>query len=123
MRRIVYLTLIAVGLVYSCGTKNRHETIGGGYGIGGVIDSNRVGEWKFFFENDGLEAEGSFEDDLEEGKWMFYHVNGRLKQESYWHKGCLDGAYQTFYRNGSKQVIGEFTENKRSGLWTYFSQD
>ena len=106
MKRYILISLCACFLFISCQDKNRHEIIGGGYGIGEVIDKKREGDWTFYSPEGHKIAKGIFKNDLEEGIWTYWFDHGVIEQVAEWKNGELNGKFKDYYKNGQLKNKG-----------------
>ena len=82
-------------------------------------NGRRVGEWKFYFPNGDLEQIGSFNNNGEhEGEWIWYHSNGAIHVVQTYEKGLLEGRFREFADDGKTIVAeGDYVEGERHGNW------
>ena len=83
----------------------------------GVVgtDGKRRGEYKEFFADSSLRAEGLFIDGLHSGEWKFYYQNGKLQEVGSYKEGEPDGVWIWYYDNGQKQIEEQFYKGQHNG--------
>nr|NQU90720.1 hypothetical protein [Bacteroidota bacterium] len=116
----------------------------------GIIkdDGLKNGEWKDYFNDGSLKAEGAYTEGVKIGKWNYYHANSRLEQtgkydndgkltgkwvwyypsgnilrEEYYIDGLADGLMTEFTEEGEVIAEGEFIEGMEEGPWIYVNGD
>ena len=55
-----------------------------------------------------------------EGQWFSFYPDGTPWSQSVYIKGMLNGPTVTFHENGKRNYLGEYTDGKRSGKWTFW---
>jgi len=83
----------------------------------GVVgtDGKRRGEYKEFFPDSTLRAEGLFIDGLRSGEWKFYYQNGKIQEIGTYKEGDPDGLWIWYYDNGQKQIEEQFYKGQPNG--------
>lgn len=87
-----------------------------GEGIVG-IDGKRRGDYKEFYPDSTLRAEGLFIDGLRSGEWKFYYHNGKLQEIGSFNAGDPDGIWIWYYDNGEKQIEEQFYKGQPNGSY------
>ena len=107
-------------------------------------DGVRDGEWKLYFANGELKAEGKYTNGVKTGRWTYYHKNGNVEQTGVYDKqgrpkgdwmwyyassellreeayldGMLDGLTTEYNEDGTIIAEGEFIEGEEEGPWIY----
>lgn len=57
---------------------------------------------------------------------IYYEEYGDPKLQAEFTRGIGDyyyGSYKAFYRNGNKKASGNFIENQKEGIWSYYNED
>ena len=67
-----------------------------GEGIVGT-DGKRRGEYKEFYSDSTLRAEGLFIDGERSGEWKFYYQNGQIQEVGSYNEGQPDGFWNLYY--------------------------
>jgi antitoxin component YwqK of YwqJK toxin-antitoxin module len=82
----------------------------------------RDGDWKEYFNDGHLRAEGKYNKDIKEGPWKFYHPNGSVEQEGAYYKGKPEGEWRWYYPDG--QLLREelYYNGKLDGLMTEYNE-
>jgi antitoxin component YwqK of YwqJK toxin-antitoxin module len=138
------------------GVRRDYDTIGNitdsflfedGIVIGeGIIDEHmkRHGQWKDYYKDGLLRAEGRYNDGKKVGKWIYYHNNGNIEQEGYYNEngdyqdiwiwyystgellreetfinGFENGIFFEYSEEGNILVQGNYNYGLEDGLWTY----
>jgi uncharacterized protein len=87
-------------------------------------DGVRHGDWKEFYANGTLKAEGKYENGVRVGDWKFYHDNGRLEQTGrYSTKGEYAGEWLWYYPSGNLRREESFLNGLSDGLMTEYDDD
>ena len=83
----------------------------------GVVDTDgkRRGEYKEFYPDSTLRAEGLFIGGERSGAWKFYYHNGQLQEIGSYIEGQPDGAWTWYYDNGQKQIEEQFFKGQPNG--------
>ena len=53
----------------------------------------------------------------------YYNSCSQKKFEELYQNGDKDGDYVSWYKNGAIKVAGQFSKNKRVGLWKWFKKN
>ncbi len=90
----------------------------------GIIDEegNRQGDWKDFFLDGNLKAEGKYSDSKRTGNWKFYFENGKVEQTGNFRNGKYTGNWNWYYPDGSKWREEEYVNGRLEGLYTEFDE-
>ena len=79
------------------------------------------GSFISYYQNGGVESEGSYKDHQRKGFWKFYHENGQIKEKGNYRYGKLRGYFQSYYKNGQLKSEGNFIDiAEQAGLWKYY---
>ncbi|MDL2241202.1 hypothetical protein LJC69_06205, partial [Bacteroidales bacterium OttesenSCG-928-K22] len=138
------------------GVRREYDSIGNitesfvfseGFLVGeGLIDEQmkRHGDWKDFYKDGTLRAEGKYSDGNKIGKWIYYHNNGNIEQEGYYNNkgeyndvwiwyyptgellreenfinGLENGSIFEYSEEGNIIVQGNYNYGNEEGLWRY----
>lgn len=82
---------------------------------------NGVGNYKEFYPNSGLKAEGLYVDGKSEGVWTYYHLNGKPQAKGRYVDGVRSGRWEYFDETGSLSAAGSFKDGLRQGRWEFFN--
>ena len=83
-------------------------------------NSNRTGQWKFYFPNKTIEVKGSYDSKGRmDGEWNWYYANGEVMRTENYANGTLDGDYREYDENGNTLTEGSFEEGTEEGHWIY----
>ena len=85
----------------------------------GVVDTDgkRRGEYKEFYPDSTLRAEGLFVGGLRSGEWKFYYQNGKVQEVGSYKEGEPDGVWIWYYDNGQKQIEEQFYKGQPNGAY------
>lgn len=78
------------------------------------------GDYKSYYGNGKLSAEGNYKSNQIQGEYKQYHENGKLKSTGTYNNGRLNGAYTEFYANGEKESYGEYKDDNPIGKLIYY---
>ena len=83
----------------------------------GVVgtDGKRRGDYKEFYSDSTLRAEGIFIDGLRSGEWKYYYHNGKVQEVGSYNEGEPDGLWVWYYDNGQKQIEEQFYKGQHNG--------
>lgn len=88
-------------------------------------DSNglRQGRWQKLQSNGKPLYDGYFKDGNPVGEWKRFHVGGQLKAKIMYRSDSDSADVQLFDEWGKKLAEGIYLNEKKSGLWIYFSEN
>lgn len=87
-------------------------------------DGVKEGEWKHFFKDGFLRAEGKYNDGKKVGKWVYYHPNGKIEQTgNYDQQGRLQGRWVWYYPSGEILREENYIDGLADGLMTEYRED
>lgn len=87
-------------------------------------DGVRNGDWKEYYTDGALKAEGKYDNGLKVGEWKYYHTNGKLEQTgNYNAKGQLTGDWFWYYPSGNIRREETFINGRSDGLMTEFDDE
>ncbi|WP_370391095.1 hypothetical protein [uncultured Winogradskyella sp.] len=101
------------------------------------------GNWKYYYQNGQVYAEGSYENGFKQGNWTYYYPNGNKWMVCHFYGGCKrweeetgpnvtttyernfrSGPFELYYENGKLKEKGEYTnEEEKTGVWKYYNED
>lgn len=82
----------------------------------------RQGLWQKKQDNGKLMYEGNFKDGKPVGQWKRFHPGGQVKAIIVYRADSDSADAQLFDEWGKKVAEGIYLNEKKSGLWTYFSE-
>ena len=83
-------------------------------------NSNRTGQWKFYFPNKAIEVTGSYDKKGRmDGEWKWYYANGEVMRTEEYANGSLDGDYREYDEHGNTLTEGRFEEGSEEGHWIF----
>ncbi len=81
------------------------------------------GEWKEYYNDGQIKAEGKYDHDAKIEEWKFYHKNGKTEQiGSYTKEGKLTGIWKWYYSSGLLLREESFYEDKPDGVLTEYDE-
>ena len=91
----------------------------------GIIDKEgkRDGDWKDYFRDGNLRAEGKYVDNLREGKWIFYFPVGSVEQVGNYRNGLENGEWIRYHDNGNIYIEESYFNGKEDGLYTEYDEE
>jgi antitoxin component YwqK of YwqJK toxin-antitoxin module len=81
------------------------------------VDGERSGEWKFYYPNGQLQEIGSYEKEQPNGPWVWYYDNGQKQIEEQFYKGQPNGLYKEYDSKGIIIVTGTYFDGMKNGKW------
>ena len=85
---------------------------------GVFIDGLRSGEWKFFYQNGKIQEVGTYKEGDPDGVWTWYYDNGQKQIEEQFYKGQPNGPYKEYDSKGNLIVSGTYFDGMKNGKWT-----
>ncbi|PCJ85989.1 MAG: hypothetical protein COA57_06890 [Flavobacteriales bacterium] len=112
----------------------------------GILNKQSVkqGDWKEYYLDGQLRAEGKYDNGLRIGRWVFYHSNGKVEQEGVFisgerpirlwkwyypsghllreenfHMGMEEGQLIEYSDSGKVITKGEYLGGEKEGIWFY----
>jgi len=69
----------------------------------GMIDSlgRRIGDWKLFYQDGKVRAQGKYVAGLREGSWIYFYPNGKQEQTGVYKMDWPTGMWKWYYASGS----------------------
>lgn len=91
----------------------------------GVTDAlgNRIGHWKLWYPEGGLQAEGPYVDGVREGEWTFYYPDGSVAQRGSYREGAFHGTWVWYYPDGKTHREEVYRFGKEDGMCKEFSPE
>jgi antitoxin component YwqK of YwqJK toxin-antitoxin module len=83
----------------------------------GMIDSlgRRIGEWKLFYPDGKVRAQGKYAYGLREGNWTYFFTNGKTEQSGVYKTDWPTGAWKWYYFNGQLHREEMYRNGKEDG--------
>lgn len=85
---------------------------------GVFIDGLRSGEWKYYYHNGKVQEVGSYKEGEPDGLWVWYYDNGQKQIEEQFYKGQHNGPYKEYDAKGNVIVSGTYFDGMKNGKWT-----
>ena len=82
------------------------------------IDGLRSGEWKFYYHDGKVQEVGTYKEGNPDGVWVWYHENGQKQIEEQFYKGQPNGPYKEYDAKGNLIVSGTYFDGMKNGKWT-----
>jgi antitoxin component YwqK of YwqJK toxin-antitoxin module len=83
----------------------------------------RHGDWKCWYSNGRLQAEGTFQYDREMGEFSWWHAHGQQAVKGSYVDGQPDGVWTWWHANGQKAAEGHFRSGQHVGVWQRWAED
>jgi len=81
----------------------------------------KQGKWIKTYQNGNTRYEGQFRNDKPYGTFTFYYEAGAVKAVNRFSDDGLIAEAQTFHPNGKLMAEGNYLNQKKHGLWKYYS--
>jgi antitoxin component YwqK of YwqJK toxin-antitoxin module len=83
----------------------------------GMIDSlgRRIGEWKLFYQDGKVRAQGKYVAGLREGNWMYFYQDGKQEQTGVYKMDWPTGMWKWYYPNGMLHREEMYRNGKEDG--------
>lgn len=89
---------------------------------GKYVNSNPVGQWKYYFTDKTVEIIGSFDQKgRKTGDWLWFYANGDTMISAHYEAGELDGEYVEYDEQGRVVSKGNYLEGTEDGQWIYYN--
>lgn len=93
-------------------------------GRGVYKEGNRTGDWEFFYASGKLEQKGRYDKKGRmQGVWKWFYESGKLWREENYLNGKREGQLTDYDEEGKIILQGNFSDNRKEGLWNYESPD
>lgn len=84
---------------------------------GEYLNGEKTGEWRYYYQNGQLEEKGMFKEGKQDGIWIWYYDNGKIQIEEMFFKGIANGAYKEYDTEGKLIVSGTYFDGMKAGKW------
>ena len=84
---------------------------------------NDKGQYKEFYNNGKIKAEGININGQSDSTWVFYHENGKIKAIGDYRSGKHVGRWIYYHANEVKSAEGNYTEGQKEGKWIYYHEN
>lgn len=74
-----------------------------------MVNDQKNGFWKYWFESGKPMMEGNFKNDLEEGEWKSWYNNGFIQDIGNYQQGKMSGHWTGNHPNGVKSYEGQWS--------------
>lgn len=86
--------------------------------IGNYVNGVKVGEWKYYHQNDTLEQIGSYDKNgYSTGKWFWYFDNGKIRRIENFFEGVYEGEMIEYDSKGFVIHQGKYVDGVQEGFW------
>ncbi len=90
------------------------------------MSGSKMGLWTYYFENGKTQAVGSYTLDHMEGMWTWFYPSGKkFKQQEFTFNLFIDpnadGPYVQWTEEGTMLIKGQFSNNRKIGLWEFWN--
>ena len=86
------------------------------------LNDKLEGTRKVFYTNGILGEEIPYKNGLKEGIGKKYNKDGKLIEEMVFVGGQMEGSYKVYDEFGSLVISGNFKNDKKKGIWSYFEK-
>lgn len=88
----------------------------------GMIDSlgRRIGDWKLFYTDGKIRAQGKYVAGLREGNWTYFFTNGKQEQTGQYKMDWPTGMWKWYYNNGALHREEMYRNGKEDGTSTEY---
>ena len=86
------------------------------------LNDKLEGTRKVFYTNGILGEEIPYKNGLKEGIGKKYNKDGKLIEEMAFVGGQMEGSYKVYDEFGSLVISGNFKNDKKKGIWSYFEK-
>jgi uncharacterized protein len=90
---------------------------------GNYKNNKKEGSWKYLFKNGSIEQQGAYSNGKYSGIWKWYYPTGELWKEEEFFNGLEEGFYYEYDLEGKVLVEGEYLEGEKEGKWKTFIND
>lgn len=82
------------------------------------VEGQRSGEWKFYYNNGQIQEIGCYKEGQPDGVWIWYYDNGQKQIEEQFFNGTSNGSYKEYDSKGNIIVTGTYFDGMKNGKWT-----
>ena len=82
------------------------------------VEGQRSGEWKFYYNNGQIQEIGSYNEGQPDGTWIWYYDNGQKQIEEQFFNGTSNGSYKEYDSRGNVIVTGTYFDGMKNGKWS-----
>ena len=86
---------------------------------GNYTNDLKDGYWKYYYKNGNLEEKGKYINNQPDSTWYWYYSDGNLLREEKFYNGLPDGLLTEYDKEGNVITQGDYLEGKREGHWIY----
>ena len=126
MIRFKLFSILLLFLV-SCHKENsKEETIlfkTGKRMTGRVVNGEKYGVWKIWYENNKIYGFGSFYNDKLDGNWLYYDKKGRLTESEFFINGLRHGRSYHYLSDGRIEYAMDFVNDTLNGSFIHYTYD
>lgn len=89
---------------------------------GGYSGHILEGDYKEFFSDNNLKAQGEFRIGLKHGDWKYWYPNGEHQRTEKWKHGELDGDFKEYDKSGQLTKEGSYKNGQLHGKLIIYSE-
>lgn len=82
-----------------------------------LVDGQKQGKWRNYYENGQLQSVYTFKDGLKEGIGIEWWETGKMMTFGHYKNGVLNGILKWYNENGILIATGNMSNNMRDGKW------
>jgi len=86
-------------------------------------NGEKEGRWVKHFDNNRVKYEGQFHLNKPYGKFTYYYKSGEIKAVSEFSDDGRVADNVTYYQNGNIMAEGRFINQKKDGIWKYYTEE
>lgn len=110
VRSSILLLLLLIPMTLTAQEKNQTDPAGRKQGI-----------WIKNWPNGNVQYEGQFSDDKPAGTFKRYYENGKLQSVMQFSNNGIEAYTELFHINGNLGAVGKYRNQKKEGLWKFYS--
>ncbi len=124
MKKILYLSIVVAGILYSCSNTEDISEQETSYLKEDYIKEDDNYYQEFYGGNDQLKMEGAFDKDKNRhGIWKYYTVDGKTLSITEYKNGIKHGYSIVYAPNGALKYRGEYADDKQVGEWKFYNSE
>lgn len=130
MKKYLFLFLLPVFMLFSCGTKTVkvvEEIYPDGTEKLIVFYTDDEAHEKLreeaYYPSGNIQRYGEFKDNKRHGIWRVWYRNGNIWSEGKFENGEADGFRKVYYENAQLRYRGFFSEGKKTGSWKFYDEN
>lgn len=113
MTRLVILTLLFQFSLFSIFAQSVNQTDDRG---------RKQGKWLKTYKSGSIRYEGQFRDDMPYGTFQYYYPTGEREAVNEFSEDGIIANSKVYYQNGNLLAEGKYINQKKEGIWLYYSE-